>query len=244
MSDRAENGTEPGLVSDAVRDLEKQLRAEGARRWLRRGVIVALLVGAFVGFSAYRRATRPPPPARYTSEKVEQRDIIEQVQSTGSVKPLTEVQVGAQVSGRIVKVHVDFNKHGPYQLDRRLNLLLYLNKDWKEEYGGHLQLWDKEMKNCEQKILPIFNRVALFSTTETSWHGHPDPLTCPEGWSRKSLALYYYTNGRADGADAPEHTTVFRERPGEVVKEKAGIGLRDFVPPIVWRGVKKLVGKG
>ncbi|MFO0566563.1 MAG: efflux RND transporter periplasmic adaptor subunit [Polyangiaceae bacterium] len=109
MSDRAENGTEPGLVSDAVRDLEKQLRAEGARRWLRRGVIVALLVGAFVGFSAYRRATRPPPPARYTSEKVEQRDIIEQVQSTGSVKPLTEVQVGAQVSGRIVKVHVDFN---------------------------------------------------------------------------------------------------------------------------------------
>jgi hypothetical protein len=117
------------------------------------------------------------------------------------------------VRGGKLGVHVDFNKHGPYQLDRRLNLLLYLNKDWKEEYGGHLQLWDQEMKHCERKILPIFNRLALFSTTESSWHGHPDPLACPEGWSRKSLALYYYTNGRADGADSPEHTTVFRERP-------------------------------
>lgn len=141
-------------------------------------------------------------------------------------------------------VHVDFNKHGPYQLDRRLNLLLYLNKDWKEEYGGHLQLWDKEMKQCEKKILPVFNRVAVFSTTESSWHGHPDPLTCPEGWTRKSLALYYYTNGRKDGADAPEHTTVFRERPGEVLPNEAPkVGLRDFVPPLLWRGLKKLAGR-
>lgn len=148
------------------------------------------------------------------------------------------------VRGGKLGVHVDFNKHGPYQLDRRLNILLYLNKDWKEEYGGHLELWDREMKQCVQRILPVFNRIALFSTTETSWHGHPNPLTCPEGWSRKSLALYYYTNGRDDGADAPEHTTVFRERPGEVVpREQPKIGLRDFVPPILWRGLKRLAGR-
>lgn len=143
-------------------------------------------------------------------------------------------------------MHVDFNKHGSYRLDRRLNLLLYLNKDWKEEYGGHLELWDKDMKACEKKILPIFNRVAVFSTTETSWHGHPNPLTCPEGWSRKSLALYYYTNGREDGSVAPEHTTVFRERPGErrEAEKGSGLGLRDFVPPVLWRGLKKLAGRG
>lgn len=140
-------------------------------------------------------------------------------------------------------MHVDFNKHGPYQLDRRLNLLLYLNKDWKEEYGGHLEFWDVDMKTCVQKILPVFNRIAVFSTTETSWHGHPNPLACPEGWTRKSLALYYYTNGRQDGAVAPEHTTVFRERPGEVVRDEARIGLRDFVPPLLWRGLKKLAGR-
>lgn len=140
-------------------------------------------------------------------------------------------------------MHVDFNKHGPYQLDRRLNLLLYLNKDWKQEYGGELELWDVDMKNCVQKILPVFNRVAVFSTTETSWHGHPNPLNCPEDRTRKSVALYYYTNGRQDGAVAAEHTTVFRERPGEVVKDTQRLGLRDFVPPVLWRGLKKLAGK-
>jgi HlyD family secretion protein len=109
MQDEKENGTQPGVVADAVRDLERELRAQGARRWLRRAIVVLVLVGAVVGFGAYRRATAPPPPPRFTTEAVEKRDIVEQVQSTGSVKPLTEVQVGAQVSGRIVKVFVDFN---------------------------------------------------------------------------------------------------------------------------------------
>lgn len=109
MSEPAENGTQPGVVTDAVRDLEKKLRAEGARRWLRRGLVVAALVALVVGYGSYRRATRPPPAPRFTTEVVETRDVVEQVQSTGSVKPLTEVQVGAQVSGRMVKVHVDFN---------------------------------------------------------------------------------------------------------------------------------------
>jgi hypothetical protein len=147
------------------------------------------------------------------------------------------------VRGGQLGMHVDFNKHGAYQLDRRLNLLLYLNKDWREEYGGHLELWNEDMSRCEQRILPVFNRVALFSTTEKSWHGHPNPLACPEGWSRKSIALYYYTNGREDGAAAPEHSTVFRDRPGETVRAEAGSGLhlRDFVPPILWRGAKKLL---
>ena len=109
-------------------------------------------------------------------------------------------------------VHVDFNKHGRYQLDRRLNLLLYLNKDWQEDYGGHFELWDRDMKNCVQKVLPVFNRVAIFSTTEHSWHGHPDPLNCPEDRSRKSLALYYYTNGRPSDEEAEQHSTVFKAR--------------------------------
>jgi len=149
------------------------------------------------------------------------------------------------VRGGKLGVHIDFNKHGPYQLDRRLNLLLYLNKDWREEYGGHLEFWDEGMTRCEQRILPVFNRVALFSTTEKSWHGHPNALACPEGWSRKSIALYYYTNGRDDGAKSPEHTTVFRDRPGERGPKDLGGGLhlRDFVPPILWRGLKRLAGR-
>jgi len=109
MSDDPQNGTQPGIVADAVRDLERELRVQGRRRWLRRAIVVGLLALVVGGWMAYQRATRPPPPPRFSTEPVERRDIVEQVQSTGSVKPLTEVEVGAQVSGRIVKVYVDFN---------------------------------------------------------------------------------------------------------------------------------------
>jgi len=113
--------------------------------------------------------------------------------------------------GGFLKVHVDFNQHPLLQLDRRLNLLVYLNKDWKEEYGGHLELWDREMSRCVQKILPVFNRTVIFSTTDFSFHGHPAPLACPEGMSRKSVSFYYYTAGRpADERSAP-HDTIFRK---------------------------------
>lgn len=116
--------------------------------------------------------------------------------------------------GGFLKIHADFNYHPVYNLDRRINLLIYLNKDWKEEYGGHFELWDTEMKGVEKKILPIFNRIAIFSTTSNSYHGHPEPLNCPENMSRKSLALYYYTNGRPEHEKViGEHTTLFKQRP-------------------------------
>jgi Rps23 Pro-64 3,4-dihydroxylase Tpa1-like proline 4-hydroxylase len=133
-------------------------------------------------------------------------------------------------------IHVDFNKHGSNGLDRRLNVLLYLNKDWKDEYGGQLELWDKDMRHCVKRIAPTFNRLVVFSTTESSWHGHPDQLTCPAERTRKSLALYYYTNGRPESESALEHDTVFRTRPGESrPRDQQPLRLRDFVPPVVLR---------
>src|SRR5882762_8479776 len=65
------------------------------------------------------------------------------------------------VRGGKLAIHTDFNRHRNYNLDRRLNLLLYLNKDWRDEYGGHLQLWDRDMTRCEAKVLPLFNRVVI-----------------------------------------------------------------------------------
>ena len=120
--------------------------------------------------------------------------------------------------GGFLKVHVDFHKNKKLQLSRRVNFLIYLNKDWEEEYGGHLELWEKDMSQCVSKILPKFNRAAMFSTTGDSWHGHPDPLNCPEGNSRKSLALYYYTNGRPiselNKSQKNRITTTFSNRKG------------------------------
>lgn len=113
--------------------------------------------------------------------------------------------------GGFLKVHVDFNWHPLLKLDRRLNMLVYLNKDWKEEYGGHLELWNRDVSRCEQKILPVYNRTVVFSTTDFSYHGHPTPLACPEGWTRKSVSFYYYSNGRPDSERSAPHDTIFRE---------------------------------
>jgi Rps23 Pro-64 3,4-dihydroxylase Tpa1-like proline 4-hydroxylase len=87
--------------------------------------------------------------------------------------------------GGFLKLHADFNRYDKLKLDRRLNFLLYLNKDWREEYGGHLELWRTDMSHCQQKILPTFNRCVIFSTTDFSYHGHPEPLNCPEAVTRK-----------------------------------------------------------
>jgi Rps23 Pro-64 3,4-dihydroxylase Tpa1-like proline 4-hydroxylase len=111
--------------------------------------------------------------------------------------------------GGFLKVHADFNVHPKLKLDRRLNMLIYLNKDWKEEYGGHLELWDRDRKTCRKRILPVFNRTVVFSTTDTSFHGHPHPLTSPEGVTRKSVSLYYYTAGRPEEERSVPHDTLF-----------------------------------
>jgi Rps23 Pro-64 3,4-dihydroxylase Tpa1-like proline 4-hydroxylase len=137
--------------------------------------------------------------------------------------------------GGHLAVHADFNKYEKFDLDRRLNLLLYLNKDWKEEYGGHLELWDTSMSRCVQRVLPLFNRCVVFSTTSNSYHGHPVPLTCPEGRTRKSLATYYYTNGRPVEEQAESHSTVWQKRPDEGLQpvRLAKKVIRSFVPPVV-----------
>jgi Rps23 Pro-64 3,4-dihydroxylase Tpa1-like proline 4-hydroxylase len=117
--------------------------------------------------------------------------------------------------GGFLKVHRDYLKHPRFNLDRRINLLLYLNKDWREDYGGHLELWDQEMKHCEARILPVFNRCVIFSTSETSFHGHPDPLACPEGMTRKSVALYYYSTEGVSVGERKDYGTPWVARPGE-----------------------------
>jgi hypothetical protein len=147
-----------------------------------------------------------------------------------------------------LKMHVDFHKHKLTNLDRRLNILVYLNEDWKDEYGGHFELWEKDMSKCVTKILPQFNRLAMFSTTDFSWHGLPDPLTCPPDRSRRSIALYYYTNGRPDGevnvGDKGRITTTFATRKGQDSTQMTIFNsfvnfANDVLPPFLVRLIKK-----
>ncbi len=120
-------------------------------------------------------------------------------------------------NGGVLKVHTDFNRHPFLNLDRRVNVLIYLNKDWKDSYGGHLELWNNDVSKCEKKILPSFNKIVIFSTTDFSNHGHPNPLNCPDNISRKSIALYYFSDGRPKNEISNKHLknrTNFKSRIG------------------------------
>jgi Rps23 Pro-64 3,4-dihydroxylase Tpa1-like proline 4-hydroxylase len=145
--------------------------------------------------------------------------------------------------GGYLKVHADFNRHDKLGLDRRINMLVYLNEEWNDEFHGDLQLWTQDMKECVKSVMPKFNRIVIFNTDDFSYHGLPDAVACPEGMSRKSLALYYYSNGRpASEISDQDHTTLFKRRPGKD-KRTAGEILSLFVPPIVSKVMYRLRGR-
>jgi len=120
-------------------------------------------------------------------------------------------------TGGFLKVHTDFNWHERLKMHRRINVLLYLNEKWDEAWKGHLELWDDEVRECRARIAPLFNRMVIFSTTDNSYHGHPDPLSCPPDVRRSSIALYYYTSERpaSEVQFGASTMTNYRERPDE-----------------------------
>lgn len=103
--------------------------------------------------------------------------------------------------GGFLNMHVDFNKHPTMNWTRRFNVLIYLNKSWGESWGGDLYLG----RDMAKKIAPMPGRVVLFETDESSWHGHPLRLKCPEDVQRRSLALYYYSYGQP----SQPHSTIY-----------------------------------
>ena len=116
-------------------------------------------------------------------------------------------------------VHVDFNYIKDRGLHRRLNILIYFNKEWRPEWGGNIELWDRDVKVCRHSLSPIFNRCVLFETSAISYHG-VSAVKCPDDTSRKSFAAYYYTTEAPAGWTGESHTTIFKARPDELVKGK------------------------
>ena len=144
--------------------------------------------------------------------------------------------------GGLLKLHADYCKHPETMLDRRLNVLIYLNKDWEPDFGGDLELWDRKLIACGKRISPIFNRMVIFTTTDFTYHGHPEPLLCPPERSRKSLALYYFSNGRPSSELRPRHiaskSTIFVKRPLENFRESQAVAktlARNLLPPLLYR---------
>lgn len=104
--------------------------------------------------------------------------------------------------GGVLAVHADGNWHDLMSVHRRLNVIVYLNKEWQDSWNGHFEIWskteDNQPKECVKKIKPDFNKLVIFKTDDFSFHGHPTPLNCPEDRSRRSLILYYYTSSRPE----------------------------------------------
>jgi len=147
------------------------------------------------------------------------------------------------LAGGHLSVHADFNVHDAMKVERRLNLLIYLNDDWDPAFGGELELWDKKMRKAAVSVAPVLARAVVFNTTLQNFHGQPDPLRCPPDRSRRSIATYYYT--AFDGlADKPARTTTFQQRPGTGDRSdravKIGHFIQDWVPPRLQKYAMKL----
>lgn len=143
-----------------------------------------------------------------------------------------EIKQGGHLS-----IHADFNHHIQSNLERRVNVLIYLNRNWKGSYGGQLEFWGDGMKSCVETILPKFNKAVIFNTDQGNWHGNPSPIDHPDGVSRRSIALYYYTATWNNGKRS--NTTNFQRRPKSKDRRDLRIKtqefLREYLPPFLSR---------
>lgn len=148
-------------------------------------------------------------------------------------------------NGGFLGVHADFNHHRQMNLERRLNILIYLNPDWQPEYGGAFEIWTPDMKTQVSKCAPLMNRMCLFNTSSTSMHGNPEPVNHPENQPRLSIALYYYTATWT--SKHVSHSTLFRPRPGanDVVTRKEDIRrlIRKYTPPVLSATLRRINSK-
>jgi Rps23 Pro-64 3,4-dihydroxylase Tpa1-like proline 4-hydroxylase len=164
----------------------------------------------------------PPPVARLNDVLASQKFLDDLSYITGIPKLLADEQLsggGMHVTGPggRLDVHVDFNYFEDRQIHRRLNILVYMNPEWHDDWGGEIELWDKDVKNCAERLKPILNRCLIFQTTGFSYHG-VRPITAPGGVERKSFAAYYYTKEPPPDWKGEVHSTIFKARPDEKLR--------------------------
>ena len=134
-------------------------------------------------------------------------------------------------------VHRDFCYHRLLGLRNEMVFITYLNKDWKPEWNGALELWDRERKQCEVRIQPEFGHSVLMLHGRVSFHGHPTPLSTPNGETRRSVAAYYYTSPDVDEPSEHEFGSsfLFTSR-----LHKLRTVAKMLTPPLLWSAVRRL----
>jgi len=117
--------------------------------------------------------------------------------------------------GSRLAMHLDYSIHPITGKERRVNLIVYMNPEWKAEWNGGLELWNSGMASCGKKYDPGWNKAVLFQTFDESYHGLPEPLNCPEGMGRCSVAVYYVSEPRTGVKVRPK--AVYYNRPTDPV---------------------------
>lgn len=194
-----------------------------------------------------------PEPAKRLSDALAGGDFLKDLSEITGIDDLLwdETFAGGGLhitaSSGHLDVHVDFNRLEERDWHRRLNLLIYLNPIWEDDWGGFVELWDREVKHCHHSLKPILNRCVIFETSNISFHG-VTAVTCPPDFVRKSFASYFYTQEAPAHYRGVDHSTIFKARPDEHLKRmllmpaehakrrvKGGIGLAK-------RAAKKILG--
>jgi hypothetical protein len=137
--------------------------------------------------------------------------------------------------GGRLDVHSDYQKHPELPLARRVNVLVYLNRDWRPEWKGDLELWDPDTRTCAVSTPPLFNRTIIFNTTERALHGFPAPLACPPGRYRRLMSVYYWS---AEAAILDKAASLQWMKTG-----KRRLGWHDFAPPIAVKALKRMLAR-
>jgi Rps23 Pro-64 3,4-dihydroxylase Tpa1-like proline 4-hydroxylase len=168
-------------------------------------------------------------------EFTELKKILSCYQITTAIEAITQIENTELINDRFgyglhqggknsfLDVHIDYNLHPTEKKQRRLNLILFLNEHWEKNWGGALELWNKDVTVCEQSILPTLNRCVLFECNEYSFHGY-SKINCPDGITRKSFYQYYFTEAKSK---IIFHDTIFRSRPQESLAKKILVPVKE-----------------
>lgn len=164
-------------------------------------------------------------------ENLSQTSFIRQIENITGFKDLYPIddRYGCGLhqgsSGSFLDTHIDYNLHPILKKQRRLNLIIFLNENWEEDWGGYLQFSDHTGTKVVQSIEPKFNRAVIFICNSVSYHGY-NRIQCPESVTRKSFYLYFFS-------DAPKnlifHDTVFTPTAQDSFSRKVRIVTKEFI---------------
>ena len=165
------------------------------------------------------------------------RTLIDTIEKISRIPVLETIHdrfgYGLHQGGRnsFLDIHVDYNLHPMEKKQRRLNLILFLNKNWQEDWGGALEFWNKDVSKCMQSIPPLFNRCVIFECNEISYHGY-SRINCPEAESRKSFYHYYFSE---PSKKLIFHDTIFKNKPEENIGKKIVVTGKEWTKNMVKR---------